>query len=106
MLHSVDLEKDFVEMPLVARLCPSASELISIRWAELVAPAPDRFVAQLHSPECHHQLHIPEAHAEVEVQPYALRDDLFREPITTIRVGRHQISISSTRCDSAPHRPS
>ena len=95
MLHSVDLEKDLVEMPLVARLRSLPSELVGVRLAELVAPAPDRLVAELHSPECHHQLDIPKAHTEVEIEPYALRDDLSRKPITTIRVGWHSISISS-----------
>ena len=55
------------------------------------------------TPKSHRQLDIPQAHTEVEVQPHALRDDLFRKPITTIRADRHSISISSARCDSA-HR--
>ena len=102
MLHSVDLEKDLVEMPLVARLRSFPSELVGVRLAELVAPAPDRLVAQLDSSECHHQLDIAKAHTEVEIDPYALRDDLSRKSIATIRVGRHSISISSVRrCDNA-----
>ena len=72
MLHSVDLQKYVVEMPLVARLRPLPSELVGVRFAELVAPAPDRFVAQLYSPECHHQLDITKAYTEVEVKPDAL----------------------------------
>jgi hypothetical protein len=61
----------------------------------LLHPAPDRLVAELHSQECHHQVDIPKAHTEVEIEPYALRDDLSWKPITTIRVGWHSISISS-----------
>src|SRR3954468_15758784 len=101
MLHSVDGLKHLVEMPLVAWLCPSTSELISIRFPELIAPAPDCFVAQLYSPECHHQLDITKAYTEVEVKPDALGNDFFRKPIATVGVGRHSISISSAQCDNA-----
>ena len=67
MLHSVDLEKDLVEMPLVARLRSLPSELVGVRLAELVAPAPDRFVANHHATCRHHPFYITKAHAEPEV---------------------------------------
>ncbi len=89
MLHSVDGQEHFIEMPLIAQLWPLPSELVGIRLTELVAPAPDRLVAQLHSPECHHQLDIPQAYTEVEIEPYALGDDVLREAINAVRVGSH-----------------
>src|SRR3954452_18790018 len=49
----------------------------------------------------HHQLHFTQAYAKVEVHPYAVRDNLFRKSITTIRIGWHLIRITSVPCDSA-----
>ena len=66
------LTMPLVEMPLIARLGPFPSELLGLRLAELIAPTPDGFIAQLYSPERHHQLDFSQAHTEVEVQPDAL----------------------------------
>src|SRR4051794_37558729 len=98
MLYAIDVDKHLVEMPLVARLRSLPSELLGVRLAELVAPTPDRFVAELYASVCHHQLDISQAHTEVEVQPYALRDDLLRKTMATIPVGRHSVSIPRLAC--------
>ena len=89
MLDAVDLEKHLIEMPLVARLRLLPSELLSLRLAEFVATAADRFVAQQHSPERHDELDISQTYTKIEVQPYALGDDLLGKAITAIRVGKH-----------------
>src|SRR3954451_22769190 len=85
ILHSVDLQKHFVEEPFVAQLGPSALQFGRIRRPERIAPAADRLVAQLDSSIRHHHFHFTQAYGKVEVQPYAVRDDLFRKSITTIR---------------------
>ena len=97
MLHSVDLQKHFVEEPFVAQLGPSPLQFGRIRRSERIAPAADRLVAQLDSSIRHHQFHFAQTDGKVEVQPYALRNDLLRKSITAIRIGWHLIRITSAR---------
>ena len=49
MSNPVDLEKDFIHMPFVASPRTPCSQASGKLSAELVAPAPDRFVAEQHS---------------------------------------------------------
>ena len=93
MLHAVDLEKHFIQVPFVPQLGSSSLQFGGIRLAELVAPAADRLITDLHSTEGHHELDVSKAHAEVEIQPYALRDDLLGKAMAAIRVGRHPVRI-------------
>ena len=67
MSNAVDLEENVVQMPLVAGSSTPSPEAIGIRFAELVAPAPDRFVANHHATCGHHLFYITKAHAEPEV---------------------------------------
>jgi len=53
---------------------------------ELAAPAPDRFVGNLHAAFGQHQLDVPQAQAEGMVQPDGVADDLGREAVTMVRV--------------------
>src|SRR3954451_18178475 len=94
---AVDLEEDFVQMPFVAGLSAPSSQAVNILFAELIAPAPDRFVADQHSTCGHHLFYIAKAHAETEVVPDAFRNDFSREPVATVRVVRHSSSIASGR---------
>jgi hypothetical protein len=75
MPFAVDREKDFIQMPLVARARSATTELVGIGLAELPAPVPHGFVGQ-GDPACSHQLlGVPIAEAEVEVKPHTVRDD-------------------------------
>jgi len=49
----------------------------------------------------HHQFDLPQAHGKIKVQPHALGNDLFRKPITAIRIGWHLTSITPARRDNA-----
>ena len=51
--HSVDLEEDFVQMPFVTGPSAASSQTAGIRFAKLVAPAADRFIAEQYSPSRH-----------------------------------------------------
>jgi hypothetical protein len=95
MRYAIDLEEDFVEMPLVAGPGTPSPQAISELAAELIAPAPDRFVAHHYATGCHHLLYIAKAHTEPEVQPHAFRDDLLRKSVTTVEIVRHSFSIAS-----------
>jgi hypothetical protein len=67
MSNAVDLEENLIQMPPVAGSSPPSTNAIGIRFAELVAPAPDRFVANHHATCRHHPFYITKAHAEPEV---------------------------------------
>lgn len=86
MSNAVDLEENLIQMPLVAGSSTPSPEAIGIRFAELVAPAPDCFVANHHATCSHHLFYITKAHAEPEVEPNAFRDDLSRESVATVEV--------------------
>src|SRR5436305_4296877 len=86
---AVDLEKHFVQVPLITASSTPSPQAVGIVFAELLTPAPDRLVAE-HDTTCrHHVFHIPKAHAETEVQPNAFRDDLSRQPMATVQAVRH-----------------
>src|SRR5438270_12615066 len=85
---AVDLEKNFVEVPLITASSTSSSEAIGILFAELIAPTPDRLVADQHSASGHHFFDITEAHTETKIEPNTVRNDLFREPMATVRAVR------------------
>jgi len=65
------------------------------RSPQLVAPAPDRLIAEQHASGGHHLFDITKAHCKTKVQPNAVRDDLSREPMATVRTVRHSSSMSS-----------
>src|SRR5436305_10524537 len=98
---AVDLEKNFVEVPLITGSSTPSSEAIGILFAELIAPTPDRLVADQHSTGRHQLLHVAKADAETEVEPNALRDDLSRESMATVQAVRHSSRIASAQLDSA-----
>ena len=90
---SVDLEEDFIQMPFVTGPSATSSQTGGIRSTKFVAPASDRLIAEQYSPSGHQFYHITEAHTEPEVQPNAVRDDLLREPMATVRAVRHSSSM-------------
>lgn len=92
---AVDLEEDFVQMPFVAGLGTPSPQTVGILFAELFAPAPYSFIADHDSASGYHFFYIAEANTETEVEPNTRGDDLFREPVTTVRIARHSFSISS-----------
>ena len=92
---AVDLEEDLVQMPFVTGPGTPSPQAIDILLAELVAPAPDRLVAEHHSTSRHYLFNIAIAHSETEVEPDGVRDDLSREPMATVQAVRHSSSITS-----------
>ena len=57
--HAIDVEEHFVQMPLVAAPETPFPQTSGIIVAELVAPAPDRFVADQYAARGHRLFHIP-----------------------------------------------
>ena len=95
MSDAVDLEEDLVEMPFVSSSSTPSPETIGVLLAELIAPAPYRFVTDHNATRCHHLLDIAKAHTKAEIVPDAFGDDLTREPVTTVRIIRHPFSIAA-----------
>ena len=102
MLPAVDLQKHFIQEPFVLSLRPSSFQLGGIGRTELIAPVPDGFVREENAAKGPHQFHITQAQSKVEVQPNALRSNLFRKSVTAIGVGWHSLRILSARLDNAP----
>src|SRR5436305_2885014 len=92
---SVDLEEDFIQMPFVTGPSATSPQTGGILLAKLVAPAPDRFITGPYSASGYHFFDIPEAYSESEIEPNAVRNDLSREPMTTVRILRHSSSMPS-----------
>ncbi len=49
MLDAIDFQEDFVQMPLVAGPGAAFPQACRVQVSELLAPAPDRFVADQHA---------------------------------------------------------
>jgi hypothetical protein len=93
--HSVDLEKDFIQMPLVTGPSATSPQTGGIRFTKFVAPAPDRLIAEQHPPSGHQFFDITKAYSEPKIEPNTVRDDLSREPMATVRTVRHSSSMPS-----------
>ena len=81
-------------MPFVSDTSKSFPETVGILLAEVITPAPDRFVADHDSTCRHHLLDIAKTHTKAEIVPDSFGDDLAREPVTTVRIVRHSFSIA------------
>ncbi len=82
-------------MPFVTGPRAAPSQTGGIRFTKFVAPASDRLIAEPYSPSGHQFFHITEAHTEPEVEPNAVRNDLLREPMATVRAFKHSSSMPS-----------
>ena len=87
-------------MPFVTQFWPPPFQHGSVGRAKFLAQIADRFVREENAAKGHHQLDIPQTQGEVEVQPDALGNDLFRESVTAIEIDGHQLRISSARLDN------
>jgi hypothetical protein len=66
-------------MPFVTELGSPPFQLGGIGGPKLVTPIPDGLVREENSTSGHPQLHIAQAQGEVEIEPDALRNNLFRK---------------------------
>ena len=82
-------------MPFIAGPRPTSPQTGGILFAKLVAPAPDRFITEQYAPSGHELFDIPEAHSESEIEPNAMRNDLPRKLMATVRTLRHSSSMPS-----------
>ena len=84
----VDREKDLVQVPCVTRSWTAATQLIRKLLAERAAPFPDGFVRHDHPTDEQEFFHIAVAERETVVEPDGVADDLPREAMMLIEIGR------------------
>lgn len=76
VLHALDADEDFVQMPPISRPRPLPAHAVREALAELSAPASDGFVGEEHTAFSEDQLDIAKAEAEYMIQPDGVTDDL------------------------------
>jgi hypothetical protein len=84
----VDRDEHFVQMPLVTRPGTPATELMRILLPELPAPLVNSFVRHDDSTNEQEFFHIAMAERKAEIEPDRVADDLTREPVVFIEIGR------------------
>src|SRR6266566_7242438 len=87
MALSFDLQQHLVEMPLVTRAWPSATQLEGVGRSGLGAPLANRLVADGHTPFGQELLYVAQAEREAEVEPDSVADDVGRIAMATIQRG-------------------
>jgi hypothetical protein len=90
-----DLQEYLIQMPFVSSSSPTSSQASRELVAELIAPAPHRFLAEQYAAGGHQFFHIAKAHTKSKIQPHAVRDDLLRKSMATVGAVRHSSSIPS-----------
>jgi len=64
VLHAVDANEDFVQVPLVPRLGPAAAHAVGQTRGEFLAPASHRLVGNDNATSRQEQFNVPQAEAE------------------------------------------
>jgi hypothetical protein len=82
------LGKFFLKNRLIPWLRTPAAQVIRILLAKLAAPFADRFVRDDHTTDEQELFHVAMAEREAELQPDGMADDLTREPVVFIEIGR------------------
>jgi len=70
-------------------MAPRSEPLGDLR-TELVGPAPDRLVGDVHAPLREKLLHVTKAQAKAEIEPDRVSDDDRRKPMAFQREFRHR----------------
>ena len=99
MLHALDPDEDFVQVPLVPWPRPAAAQAVGETRTEFLAPASHRLVGDENAALSQEQLNIPQAEAEHVVQPDSVADDLGGEPVAVVGIGwrLHAASLAGLR---------
>ena len=79
---------NFIHIPLVARPGASAAELIRVLLPELAAPCADGFIRHDHATDEQEFLNIAVTEAKTKIEPHTVADDLGRETMILVEVGR------------------
>ena len=99
LLHALDPDEDFVQVPLVPWPRALAAQAVGETRTEFLAPASHRLVGDDNAALSQEQLNIPQAEAEHVVQPDSVADDLGGEPVAVVGIGwrLHPASLAGLR---------
>ena len=86
--HTVDLEDDLIQVPLVTGASQSAADPVGERLTELAAPLPQCFVADHDAARGEQFVHHAQAEWETKVQPDGVADDLGQEAVAGVAGAR------------------
>src|SRR5262245_65227596 len=75
-------------MPFIARLGASTTQLIGVCLAKLPAPLADGFIEHDDPADEQQFFHVTVAERQAEIQPDGVADDLSREPMMFVGIGR------------------
>jgi hypothetical protein len=99
MLHALDPDEDFVQVPLIPWPRPVTAQAVGETRTEFLAPTSHRLVGDENAALSQEQLNIPQAEAEHVVQPDSVADDLGGEPVAVVGIGwrLHAASLAGLR---------
>ncbi len=97
---TVDLQKHFVQKPLVSRSCSSTSEFIGVGLAELPRPLAHRFVGHDNATFREQLFHVTVAQGEAKVEPDGVADDLFRKAVAFVGCSSRCVHAASIAWNS------
>jgi hypothetical protein len=86
--HTMNREKDLIDMPLASWLGTLAPELIGIPLAELHGPLANRLIGRGNRACKERFFDILIAEAETVIKPHAVADELCGKPVLVLSVGR------------------
>jgi hypothetical protein len=101
MLHALNPDDDFVDVPFVAWSRPAASQAIGEIRGKFLTPAGHRLVGDDNATLSQEQLNISQAEAEHVVQPHGVADDLGGEPMAIAGIGSRLHATSFTHFQAA-----
>jgi hypothetical protein len=88
MPYLVDRDEHFIHMPLITRPGTPATPLIGVLLAKLAAPLANGCVRDDDATDEQEFFHVPVAERKAEIQPDGVADDLTREPVVFVEIGR------------------
>jgi hypothetical protein len=97
MALCLDGEEHFIEMPLIAWLRAPAPPSIGVLLPPRAAPRADGLVGHEHPPDEQEVLDLAGAEAEPVVRPDAMTDELDREAVVLVAVGRGERIHAASR---------
>jgi hypothetical protein len=84
----INRDEDLIQVPLITRLGTPAAQVIRVLLAKLAAPFTNGFVRDDDATDEQELFHVAMAQREAEIQPDGVADDLPREPVVFIEIGR------------------
>jgi hypothetical protein len=105
MLNALDPDEHLIEVPLVPRSRPTASQTVRKAPAKFPTPASHRLMGNNDGPLSQQQFHIAQAEAEHVVQPNSVADNLRGKAMAVVWIGWLLHAAILARTCHARHPP-